>query len=457
MARYAPHEKVFVHPLAYVRAERGWTYQDVVNVIARRVGNMAARREKAWRWEHRGAVPDRVSQLALAAELGVPPEHVDRSPWPRWLPAGDAMCTALPWSQTGSVEAVEQALERAVVDRRGFMILTGSTLVGVAEDWLHLEPEHVVSVVNGRRVSEEFLVSVKDSLPRLHMLHSTHGGDRARRLIDAELDMVVQVLSNSSYGASTATRLHGLAAELSFLAGWASLDAGLHAAAQRYWVAGLHAAHTAHDRVLGGDIIRSMSSQCHDLARPKEALRLARRAYEGAGRDAVPRMRAMLALRVAREHAALGDQVACEQLLSQAETAFAQASTTAEPAEGAAWGSAWGSFYDEAAFYAQVGTCYLDLKAADRAEHYFDKTLILMPSCTARDKAIIVVRRASAQLGLGDIDHACSLATEAVSLIQQAPSEYNLQRLMRVRARIPLPKHDPRARELDAQLAAVAV
>ena len=51
-----------------------------MNIIACRVGNMAARREKAWRWEQRGIVPDRDSQLALAAELGVPAERVDLLP-----------------------------------------------------------------------------------------------------------------------------------------------------------------------------------------------------------------------------------------------------------------------------------------------------------------------------------------------------------------------------------------
>lgn len=62
----------FEHPLTYVRADRDWTYQDLVNVIARPVDNMSTRREKAWRWEHWGVVPDQASQLALATELGVP-------------------------------------------------------------------------------------------------------------------------------------------------------------------------------------------------------------------------------------------------------------------------------------------------------------------------------------------------------------------------------------------------
>lgn len=447
MTRHVRQEAIFAHPLSYVRAERGWTYQDLVNVIARRVGNMAARREKAWRWEHRGVVPDRESQLALAAELGVPAEHVDRLSWPRWLPAGDTLRTALPWSQAGSVEAIEDALERAVLDRRGFMILAGSSLVGVAEEWLRIEPEHLAAVLGGGRVTEDFLVSVEDGLPRLHVLEAAHGGDRARRLIDAELGMVAQVLSGSSYTTATARRLHALAAELGSLAGWASFDAGLHAAAQRYWLAGIHAAHAANDRALGANILKSMSRQCYDFAQPKEALQLARSAHTGVGAAATPRTRAMLALREAQAHAALGDRAACERLFGTAETALAQAATTADDPD-------WVWDFDEAEFYGEVGTCYLDLKAPAKAEQYLDQTLTLLPPSRVRDQAAYVVRRASAQLGLGNLDRSCSLVTEAVPLIQQAPSKRNVQRLMRVRARLPLPKNDPRAQELDSKLAA---
>lgn len=47
---------------------------------------MAAQRQKIWRWEHRNVTPDRISQLALARELGVPESEVTAHPWPTWLP-----------------------------------------------------------------------------------------------------------------------------------------------------------------------------------------------------------------------------------------------------------------------------------------------------------------------------------------------------------------------------------
>lgn len=81
--------------------------------------------------------------------------------------------------------------------------------------------------------------------------------------------MVVDVLDRSTYTAVVGQRLYALAAELGRMAGWASFDAGLHAAAQRYWLAALHAAHAAADRLLGANILKSMSLQCYDFGRPE--------------------------------------------------------------------------------------------------------------------------------------------------------------------------------------------
>jgi hypothetical protein len=115
--------KLLAHPLSYVRQEQGWTYQDLVDVIARRVGNSAARREKAWRWEHWSVAPDNASQLALAAELGVPVELVHSLGWPAWLPVGERINVDLPWTVDGSLEALDGTAGAALLDRRGFLIL----------------------------------------------------------------------------------------------------------------------------------------------------------------------------------------------------------------------------------------------------------------------------------------------------------------------------------------------
>src|SRR5207302_1806645 len=152
-----------------------------------KIGNMAARREKAWRWEHWGVIPDRDTQRAIAALLEVPEEHIEQFGWPRWLPVGDAIRTDYPWTAAGC--------------RAG--------------------------------------------------------------------------LDDGQYTAQVGAQLCAAAAELGQLAGWVSFDAGLHGAAQRYYVAALHAAHAAGDRPLGANVLSGMSFQATIVGDPRDGVGLA--------------------------------------------------------------------------------------------------------------------------------------------------------------------------------------
>src|SRR4051812_26222562 len=95
------------HPLAAVRAQRGWTLGDVAELVRRRSGlNMACRREKVWRWE-RSVTPELPAQLALAAELGVSADVVEATPWPAWLLLVDqSEQTSGPWTARAAAEVL---------------------------------------------------------------------------------------------------------------------------------------------------------------------------------------------------------------------------------------------------------------------------------------------------------------------------------------------------------------
>lgn len=437
-------EEVLVHPLSYIRAQHGWTYQDLVDAIANQVGNMARRREKAWKWEHWGIVPDRETQLALAKILDIPQENVELFHWPEWLPDEDPVRIDFPWNQAGSMIAVEHALGYALMDRRGFMGLTGLTLVGFAETWMNIDRAELDAVLGGGRIGDDFVDQMEAGLPRLRMLEAAYGGQRARKLIDAELGMVIEVLSKSSYTAAVARRLHALAAELGRVAGFASFDAGLHSAAQRYWVGAIHAAHTAGDRVLAANILKSMSLQCHDFGRFSEALHLARCAREGAGQP-TSRTIAMLMMREARAYAAMGNATTCERLISAADTHLEHGPAEDDPACIA--------YFDEAEFHAQAGSCYVDLGRPRKADEHLAGALERFPRAKVRDHATYLTRRARAQSDLRNLDEATALLSAVIPLIQQAPSQRNIERLFAVRDLLP---RDARRRDLDEQLAALA-
>ncbi|MEU8203514.1 hypothetical protein [Streptosporangium sp. NPDC049046] len=429
--------------MSYVRAERGWTYQDLVTIIARRVGNMARRKEKAWRWEHWGTVPDRDTQLALAAELGVCEEMLVTHPWPAWLPVGEAIRVDFPWDQAGSLLALDHALEKAMMDRRGFMQLTGMSLTAFATDWLNVEPAQLASVLRGDRITEEFVSQIEAGLPRLVRLEAMYGGEQARNLLDAELGVVVKVLKKSSYSEDLAQRLHGLAAEIGELAGYASFDTGLHAAAQRYWVAAIRSAHTAGDRAVGASILRSMSLQCKDLGDLPGSVSIARTAYESAGR-VTPRTASMLAARLACAHASVGDKTESHRLLGIAHTQFERGTHDDD--------SPWVDWFDEGALHDHAAVCHLDLGDPRGADSLLDQAQERFSRTRRRDYATYLIRRAQVQNDLGNADHAADLLHQVIPMVEQAPSKRNIGRLLAARDRLP---KDARRSDLDQRLAAL--
>lgn len=436
-----------VHPLSVVRDEQGWTLQDLVDIVANSTKRSADRR-KAWKWENWGVEPDAESQEALAAALGVRLGEVHRLGWPKWLPDGGQVRTGFPWTVAGTLDALDDTLEHAMPDRRGFMKLGGQALTLLASQWLTQEPGALAVALAGGQVDERLLEDLEGGLPRLRRLEAALGGQRARCLLHTELATVTDLLKESSYTEKVGRRLLRLNAELARLAGFASFDAGLDSAAQRYWTTGLRAAHSADDRALGANILKSLSLQCYDHGLPGVALALASAAVEGSG-DVTPRTRAMLLLRQARAEAACNNRTACERLLSEAEAQMARSAVTDDD-------PAWTGYFDTADFYAQTATCYADLRLPWHAEAYFTTALDLMPSAKARDMATYTIQSARTHTALGNADHAVHLLETAVELAATAPSHRNTARALAARAELPMARKDPKTERLDRLLATLS-
>ncbi|MFD9687284.1 hypothetical protein ACFWXO_16185 [Kitasatospora sp. NPDC059088] len=436
-----------VHPLSVVRDEQDWTYQDVVDIVAKTTKRSADRR-KAWKWENWGVEPDAESQEALAAALGVPPGEVHQLGWPGWLPDGGPIRTGFPWTMPGTLDALDDTLEHAMPDRRGFMKLGGQALTLLASQWLSQAPNALAAALAGGSVDEQLVEDLEGGLPRLRRLEAALGGHRARQLLHTELATVTGLLKEASYTEKVGRRLLRLDAELARLAGFASFDAGLHAAAQRYWSSGLRAAHAADDRALGANILKSLSLQCYDHGLVVDALALATAAVEGAG-HVTPRTRAMLLLRQARAEAACSNRVACDRLLSDAERQMARSSGTDDD-------PAWTGYFDAAEFHAQAATCYADLRRQRLAETHFATALGLMPSAKGRDLATYTIQSARTHTALGDADHAVHLLETAAQLVATAPSHRNTARALAARAELPMTTKDPKVQRLDQLLATLS-
>lgn len=418
---------VLAHPLSYVRAERNWTHQDLADLVARRVGNMAARREKVWRWEHWGVVPDDDTQLALAEELGVPAGAVRSVGWPAWLPVGERVDVDIPWTAAGSIGALDATARAAVLDRRGFLVLGAGVAAGIADRWQTVESPRLMSALRGGRVDVGLVECFETRLPALRQMDASLGGASVRAVADSELRVMTELLSNGSYMADVGRRMFVVAAELSRIAGWASLDAGYQAAAERYWVAALRAAHAAGDRALGANVLKCMSLQRVDANLTQEALAIARAARDGA-HGAPARVMAMLTVRQARTHAVRGEVADCERLLAEAERTMTRADDQPVPD--------WAGYFDEAEYCAQVASCYLPLQRFQATDRWLAQSLETLPAERSRDAATYLMWRAAAALGLGEVEQACELVVDAVPSIAAARSVRNRRRLERLSGRL---------------------
>ncbi|GAB3160929.1 hypothetical protein GCM10027290_67470 [Micromonospora sonneratiae] len=437
----SPRSQLLVHPLSYVRQQRNWTQQDLVNVIARRL-NTAARREKAWRWERWGVVPDEDTQLALADELGIDQQTVKALGWPHWLPTGPASSTSTPWTVDGAVALLDDAAGPAMLDRRGFLVMQAGLAAAIAEQWLVAEPPKINTALQGGIVDTDLLDCFEQRLPALRGMDASLGGGSVRALVDAELRLVTDLLHQGSYSETAGNRLLTIAAELGRIAGWASFDAGFHAAAERYWVAALHAAHSASDHAAGANILKCMSLQRVDTERPTEALRLAETARAGA-ENAPARVRAMIITRLARTHAVLGESVACERQLAEADREMSRADEEPSPA--------WANYFDHAEYCAQVAACYLLLRRYRTSDHWLQQTLALQPAERSRDRVTYLIWRAGSVLGFGDIDHACALVAEAAPDVAATKSVRNHRRLLDIHGRLMVHRH-PAVQALDERV-----
>jgi hypothetical protein len=166
-----------------------------------------------------------------------------------------------PWNHRGTVEAVVVLTGGGRVKRRTFLVLTGPALTAPAHQWLVHEPEPLVSGLAGRRVSGELVSRFCAMVTELRRMDDVAGGGSVLAMAQQLFAWVAGLLDRASYNEHTGRALALVLAELGQLCGYSAFDIGKHGLAQRYYIAGLRAAHTADDRPFGAHILATMARQ----------------------------------------------------------------------------------------------------------------------------------------------------------------------------------------------------
>lgn len=356
----------------------------------------------------------------------------ERDLWPAAIPqarrqarqAGgeDEPLLSAPWNPRGTVEGtVWLAGSDDLLERRLFMFLAGAALTAPAHQWLVQEPGRLVTALGGDRVTPQLVDDLEHMVGELRRMDGAHGGGLVLGLAEREFTWVAGLLDNASYDVQTGRRLYGALAQLGHVTGWMAQDAGRHAVAQRYYIAGLRAAHTADNRPLGAHLIGAMSVQAVDMGNPADALTLLKTADHGTRRNVSPMLNAWLSLWQSYGHAKLGDAPSCGRALNEAEQHLMSVRPGSEPS--------WLTGMSGADFTADVGRQMLRLGRANEAEPKLAEGLSEADRGSIRRRFVWACALAEARRQQGAMDGAAAAGHAAVELISGLNSARSVERL----------------------------
>ncbi|MCM2576369.1 regulator [Streptomyces meridianus] len=258
----------------------------------------------------------------------------------------------------------------------------------------------------GEKVTASDIAALRTVGTLFRNLDQVYGGGHARQALVRYLEHELEPMLRGTYGDTTGRGLFAAAADLTRLAGWTSYDIAAHGLAQRYFVQALRLAQAAGDRMYGAYVLSTMSRQAVYLGHGREAVQLARVAQQGVGSAAPPAVLALLHAVEARGHGVLGDVRACTASLLRAE----QALETARTGDDLPF---WARFFDEGQLADEFGHCHRDLQQYRTAARHAERSLDLRSPDHVRSRLFCRVVLATALLGLGELERACSVGAEA--------------------------------------------
>ncbi|MCZ4125432.1 transcriptional regulator [Streptomyces sp. H39-S7] len=335
------------------------------------------------------------------------------------------------------------------MDRRAFLIATGATLTGAADQWLTSPGQTPPTTASTDRVqvTSSTVDHLDQRLDHLRHLDDSWGGGTLRTLASAELEHIESLLNDGRYTTAVGQRLQSAAAENARLCGWLAFDSGDHAAGQRYYLTALRAAREADDRATGANTLAFMAIQTYSIGNPADAITLVDTAQTALGRNATPRVQAMLHARIARAYAKAGRPRECAHAMTAAYDAYAKGPHDDDPA--------WCYWLTTGELENLAGSSALDLGDWARALARFDGALAAAYGNDGyqRDHALYLTRAAEAHLAQRDIEQACASAEQAVTLLGGVTSARSSSTLSTFRSKLDPYRDTPAARDFLASLA----
>jgi transcriptional regulator with XRE-family HTH domain len=309
-----------------------------------------------------------------------------------------------PWDAPAAHDVLTHVVESALVDRRGFLILSGSAATGLALAWTAARPGPMVVTANGW-VTPDAVTHLQNRVEELWLLDDVMGGGGCLDAGVSDLRLVERLIRRGRYSREVGARLHSLAAALARFCGWAAFDAGREAAAQRFWHAGLRIAAAVGDVDQGVYILSNLALQAAyagDGGGVVDMLDVARARVDPAARTVL----AMLDCWAARGHALTGDKRMAAARLNRADDLWDRRRPGDDPE--------WVYWMPQPSLTAEAGTALLDAGDLGAAEHSLTVGMEGLDDNSARERNLYLVRMSEVRLRDGRLDEATTTAREAL-------------------------------------------
>ncbi|MFJ8815175.1 helix-turn-helix domain-containing protein [Amycolatopsis thermoflava] len=259
---------------------------------------------------------------------------------------------------------------------------------------------------------EELVAHLRDQWHLLVKTDNLFGPRLALTSVHSHLDTIGDLLTVTRGPARR--EVAQLAAQYAESAAWLHEDAGdLDRAV--YWTnRALEWAHEADDRGMLAWTLFRRSQQAAACGDAGQTLGLAHAALQDDGALSGP-MRAALAQQQAHGYALDGDGSSALRTLDEALT-WAATDTAGDARSG------HGSFCTESYLELQRASCWLTLQQPHHAVEVFERALPALPAVYRRDRGVALGRYAAACVAIDELEHAATLAHDALDIARSAGS-----------------------------------
>ncbi|MFC1418763.1 transcriptional regulator [Streptacidiphilus cavernicola] len=369
--------------------------------------NLATNRTTVWRWETGQYDPDEKTQAVIASFFGLANDQWRHQDWPLWLPVWEVQGLSASWDAPGTVETLTHLNRSGLLDRRGFVTVTGAALMALIASWADA-PSAFASVLAGDRVTDTMVAKLEKRVESLRELDAEMGGARLLEQARGDLALVSGILQQGRYTEEHGRRLHALAARVCYLTGWMAYDSGLHSAGQQYYVGALRASRSAGDDEFGAFAMAEMGVQLGESGHTSERLAMINAAIATTPSNIHPAVQSYLHLHQAGSLSRTGQD-------REAATALHRATKLWDKADGDR--PEWMGWYGSEQIASTHGKILIRTGRVQEATAALESSI---SSAVPRDRAVRSARLAEARLMGHDLEGALAAANIGAQLLEES-------------------------------------